>query len=224
MFIISGMGRGGTSIIACMLREHSQIDLMFENSDVCRTPQKKYQEMEIENFCKGIITADKILEGSLFWKERYPERLIKWYHNTKFLFIYRDGRDMIASLNPISSSAVLDTVMKWNDYVNRSQAFIKKHPHICYVLRYTDFILRTEHYLNGICNFLNIPYSDKMFNFTMEVAEYKRKYGNKVDKTRIHLWKAITLRMNTGTYKYTDLLQKAEENMKPNLLKLGYEI
>lgn len=222
MFIITGMGRGGTSLVTCMLRENPKIDMLFENSDVCRTPKEPWQKREIRDSMEGIILADKILCGSLFLHEKYPERLIKWYHDTKFLFIYRDGRDMMAGLQQICSNSVCSMVKNWNDYINISQAFMKKHPYRCYSIKYTDFILRTKHNLISLCNFIDIPYTEKMFDFTMEVEEYRKKYGNKIDTSRIHLWKKLQEKFNQGTYKHIDLLLKAEECMKKNLVNLGF--
>jgi len=224
MFVITGTGRGGTSIVTCMLQAHPKMDMLFENAEPCRTPKEPWQERERKDNEQGIIFGSKILEGSLFLKERYPERLKEWYKDTKFCFIFRSGLDMIAMNKPYIPGNIRENIIKWNRYIDTSLRFIDKNKERCMTLKYTDFIEEPKKHLRRICDFVMIEYDDCVFDFSMEYTPYFKKYGNRVDTSRVYLWEKLmaTPSCKEGT-ELRYLLLKAEIELMENLIRTGYK-
>lgn len=111
--------------------------------------------------------------GKKYWgdKSDYLDRMHDinaLFPNTKFIHIVRDGRDVAQSVLKMDwgPNDIIEAAEWWRDHVRLGRCMGKMLPPDRYMeIRYEDLVLDTESNLRRICEFLGIPYSDKMLEY-----------------------------------------------------------
>lgn len=121
------------------------------------------------------------------------ELLSKLFPFARFLIITRDVRDICLSWRDKWGKDMVWCASKWSNKMsvgwNSSQRIEDERVHF---IRYEDLLLDTESVLLTICNFLSIPFSDKLLEHhrhTPELIDGKRNYGREIIRDNIAKWR-----------------------------------
>lgn len=125
------------------------------------------------------------LDNKFYWGEKTPWYLLEipllriLFPEARFIHIYRDGRDVALSVMPTSwgPNNVYSCAHWWKRHI---QVWIRIKPELgsrSLEICYEKFTQDPETHLRRICQFLNLPYEDKML-------EGYKLYGNNFGKWR----------------------------------------
>ncbi len=94
------------------------------------------------------------------------EKYVKIWPNAKFIYMMRDGRDILASqLNTGSFNPKIEQVAKaWSDRIVRFNRLLEQKKIKGCIVKYEELACNTEEYLNKVCSNLNIPFHENMLN------------------------------------------------------------
>lgn len=123
------------------------------------------------------------------------------FPGARFIHIVRDGRDVALSHEtmPFGSSNTFDCARSWQQRISTNLKMgAMLAPQLYKVVRYEDLILEPESTLEGLCNFIGIPYSKKMLEYGDMVADkipdHRRwlwpDLDKKPQKSKCYGWKA----------------------------------
>jgi len=143
------------------------------------------------------IIGDKSPLNSLYLLKLYNVS----FQNAKFIFLSRDPRDNIRSINKLNSkvfspsNAILAD--QWKQSVKQYFQLKKIAPQQILHIKYEDLIDDSLIELQRTCNFLSIPYRKEMLEYHKEeqnystdfVQRYHKKLFSPPDKTNKFLWK-----------------------------------
>ncbi len=187
-FLVLGAGRGGTSLLAGLLDAHPDIEVGFEKFSVkilmnqqscgfwksqlnCRISKFKaacYEEAKKHSakFWSNKITTEQLipLEG-LSNKKNAKEVFFKAFSQQKIIFILRDGRTSIPSkMN--RNNLDIDTACKNWQHSIKVYEYLKKSNNQCFFIKFEDLLQNPTKSLEGICQFLEVEYTDEMLKGT----------------------------------------------------------
>jgi len=121
------------------------------------------------------------------------ELLSNLFPDARFLIITRDVRDICLSWRDKWGKDMIWCASKWSDRMSVSwNASRRMEGKRVLFIRYEDLLLDTESTLQMICNFLFIPFSEKLLEhhkYTSELIDGKRNYGRKIIKDNIAKWR-----------------------------------
>lgn len=171
------------------------------------------------------------------WKEKL-NRVVEIFPDVKFIHIVRDGRDVACSFKDIAKSnfnskyapslpsEIISIAERWKQNISFIENF-EKHilPQNFYTISYEALIQRTEKCLSGICDFLEISFSDHMLYYKFsnssavfepsEFMEWKQKLINPPDVKNIGKYKSQLTELE---------LKEFESIARKQLLKYNYHI
>ncbi|MCB9335417.1 MAG: sulfotransferase [Flavobacteriales bacterium] len=114
-----------------------------------------------------LLIGDKNPIFSMF----VPE-LREIFPDAKFIHLVRDYRDNIVSNIKTFNFEKLPVLthgwVAYNKFIENEKI---KVPNLFFTLRYEDLVNNPEENILGICNFLQIPYNEKMLNFNIAINE-----------------------------------------------------
>lgn len=145
-------------------------------------------ERVVREFTERLLGPAILRAGAVRWCEKTPrnvlfvDELARIFPNLKFVHIIRDGRDVAASMVdrgfwPIAAGPDCRPLDSFQGSVTwrRAAAYWKTVieiarerasrlcQHDCYIeVRFEDLIDEPERFLRGLCNFLGLPYSQKL--------------------------------------------------------------
>ncbi len=112
------------------------------------------------------------------WGDKTPENtfeldiLIRIFPQAKFVHLLRDGVDVAASF---VSRGLIDDMLTaakhWQTSVLLSRDFMQQYPKQCIEVRYEDLVAAPEQNLQGLCDFLNIPFQPAMIESLQHVQD-----------------------------------------------------
>lgn len=121
----------------------------------------------------GIYSFYAKQQGARRWGDKTPgyvdtmREIREIFPNVRFIHIIRDGRDVGASLLPMSfgpNSAYIGA-LKWRKCVRHGLNFAQQYPDQTHTIRYEDLIDEPEKHLREICAFLGEDYDPAMMNY-----------------------------------------------------------
>ena len=153
---------------------------------------------------------------------RYALGILKDIPNAKFVYLYRDPRDQVASWlrTPLHLHTPFAAVNKWNVEQNeifKLGTFYKVH---FYSLKYEDLVDDPQGSISAVLEFLDLP---------IESACFETKPENK-EAEKHPLWKNINKPVKKNNYgKFKDVLCQADLELietvaKGNMQRLGYSL
>jgi len=194
-FLILGAGRGGTSLLAGLLDAHRRLEVGFEQFaiPILMGQQFRHRRHQMEErttaflrACQeeaarfpGKIWGDKITTEQLHAladpDPQHPEdsvskeQLLDYFFNgpardLKIVFILRDGRTCVRSKVSRTGQDVALACQRWLFSVQVYQ-FLSGRPS-CHCLKFENLLQHPAAELQGICEFLEIPYEASMLQGT----------------------------------------------------------
>ena len=121
----------------------------------------------------AVFSAEVLKEDKQIWGDKTPEyitifdQLALCFPEAKFVFLVRDGRDVVNSLwqRGWQGWSVLQRSQYWRDAVSKMLAFAVANPNRSLCLKYEDLVLETEKSLHRITHFLKVPFDPEMLAF-----------------------------------------------------------
>ncbi len=164
-----------------------------------------------------------------FWIEKTPDHLrfiakiLAQHPNARFIYIYRDGRDVALSLCktgwPWITNDFLDNMLLWNKYIKEETFLTKAYNY--HRIKYEDLISNPDFIINKLCSFLDVEYYEDMLipnGSEKHLAErqslHKQKIFNNIDPTNCEKWK---------TEVNSTITRLATTLFKKSLLSYGYD-
>ena len=155
---------------------HIDIDQLHENFDQLVSNNYNYPQLykayfeALGNSSKIINENSKYIVDKILKNELYCDLMIKWWPNSKIIYICRDPRDVYASykIRDIKNSRTVTKVdalvYTWGNSVKNAirlaNGYMKNN---ILVLRYEDLVENKESIIKSVANFLNIKLNDILF-------------------------------------------------------------
>jgi len=190
---------------------------------------------------KDVIKLINYSSGSLYPKEEitligdknpvytvYANRIIGIYPEARFICIIRDPRDSFVSMRKFEFEATNPFLQasRWKYVIRMFRRMHQKYPGSFLLIRYEDLVSKPAVRFQEMCNFLEIPFTDKVFAFYKKIDEstavlprdvlmkYMKSLRDPVNTKKIGLYKKELDKTVIRTF---DLVAGKE------LEKMGYE-
>jgi len=168
-------------------------------------------ENSFQNICKVIFLNYKSVFASENVKwiadknptyATYASRLMKIFPDAVFLHITRDPRDNIVSIKTFEFEAPIAALLayRWRNSSIKLFKLRKKYPKKFFHIRYEDLATEPSKYTQMMCNYLDIPFREDVFDYykkaderlkgKVEPADLKFHKGllNPINTNRLGLW------------------------------------
>ena len=136
----------------------------------------------------------------------YTERFLKIFPDARFICIVRDYRDNFVSMRKLSDLKLEAPILTLQVYRWRYVAKLflkckKRYPDRFRIIRYEDLVTNKTGVVDGLCQFLGIPFDPSVFEFYRKKEETQKAYDNPlverfhgslmnpVNTGRMDLWK-----------------------------------
>lgn len=153
----------------------------------------------------------------------YAPMLMDRFPGAKFIYLYRDPRDHVASWvkNPLFLKTPYDAIRKWNEEQIKCQEIMANGQNRFFSVKYEDLITNTERVMTDLLLSFDEPVEIACFN--TDIKRNQQVIWNKYWK---NLSKPI-IKNNMGKYqKYLNFksLNMVETISRENMIKLGYRM
>ncbi|BCX89354.1 protein-tyrosine sulfotransferase [Methylomarinovum tepidoasis] len=116
---------------------------------------------------------------------RFIDRILIQHPDARFIYIYRDGRDVALSLCktgwPWITDDFLDNMLLWSKYIEKEKSLKKAQS--CHRIKYENLISDPPSVIKELCAFLDIEYFPSMLipdNSEHHLAERQSKHKQKI--------------------------------------------
>ena len=195
--IVISCGRTGTNVCLSILSGNSNLkaDPVVENKNLFKFIQK-YPNNYLAKADIHYMSNVKKLDD-----------LMKINPNMKMIWTIRDPRDVILSkirrgqpknmggdnlVNTLSSDATPRTAIQSVNNMFEKYTYCKaNYPNRTFLVKMEDMLLDTETTAKQMCEFIDVPFEEKMVDFPQKMEnKYKvKRYGRKIHKNQVGLWK-----------------------------------
>lgn len=190
---------------------------------------KKFQSCKSFIDFMHVVYSEKAgLENKLTYfskdnhNHRYALGLIKDIPEIKFVYLYRDPRDQVASWlrTPIHLHTPYAAIKKWNNEQNEIFRLKKFYNIDFFSIKYEEFVDDTPKVISELLKYLNLKIEEACFN--------TKRDNNEAEKHP--LWKNINKPVQKKNYgKYKNILSEnsielIESVAKNNMKRLGYTL
>ncbi|MCW9014363.1 MAG: sulfotransferase [Gammaproteobacteria bacterium] len=189
------------TMINAFINDKRLSDIGITPSDLDKYSPEKHKITWLLNTALGVkagehnksIIGEKTPAHMMYYKE-----IIKFYPNTKFVVIIRDGRDCIFSnikekwtfSNPIKHAA------EWNLYMNRYNELRRNFPDKVYTVRYEDILDNPEENVRKITEYVGATFDARQIEKDESKSvipdwekNWKAKASEAPDKQNKYKWK-----------------------------------
>lgn len=238
VFLI-GSERSGTTLLRLMLDHHPRIAFCFEFEYAVTQIADDGTYPDIESYRSWLkhdrvfqLAAFNIADGldfeallnSFLIQKRSGEgkeivgatvhyqfhKLRKVWPNARYIYLFRDGRDVAASIARLGWAGNVYAAADW--WLAAEQEWVDMRPGLApqdwIEVRYRDLIANTQSQLRRICEFLGVEYSEKMLNYA-RTSTYRSP-----DSSLIEQWRKMPKRD----------VQLLESKLGNQLLSRGYRL
>ncbi|MBE0470372.1 MAG: sulfotransferase [Methyloprofundus sp.] len=130
----------------------------------------------ITSIISGLFEKNALGEGKSRWGDKTPyyvlhmKTILEMYPDAQFIHLIRDGRDcalsMFARKHDFGVYNTFFAAKYWEIYVELGrQMGSELGSKIYHEIRYEDLLDTPQKTMQGVCEFLNEPYSDNLINF-----------------------------------------------------------
>ncbi|MCF8232712.1 MAG: sulfotransferase [Bacteroidales bacterium] len=107
------------------------------------------------------------------------EYLLKMFPDAKFIHMVRDYRDYLQSMLRAGFVKGITPIIahRWRKSLKLNFKLQRKYPDQFYFVRYEDFVEEPEKYFQKMCDFLEIPYEEQIFDFHNYKEKFLEHYG-----------------------------------------------
>ena len=236
LLLICGCGHTGSSILARILGNHSDVYLVPRETGVFLANRYYLENEYIKSF-----EEDKASQGKRLILEKTPRHI--WhvdyirreFPKTKFILTTRDGRDVITSIY----NRTKDFKGALCRYKDDSILTLRQVDQSDCMLVYYEYLTdNSSKYLQKICRWVGLNFEDEMLNYHNNPIEWNIKNPFRIGKPLAHdilrkeqlnrpLEKPSVHWSDKLPHKYHDELNEffAKDNIGFRIMKdLGYEI
>ncbi len=139
------------------------------------------------------------------------EKIRRVWPNARYIYLYRDGRDVARSVVGMGWAGNVYVAADW--WISAEEEWSRLRSHLSsedwIEVRYEELIGQTEKELRRICEFIGVPYSERMFDYVENSS-----YGLP-DTSLNYQWKARMRRRD---------IQRLEARIGDRLRARGYEL
>jgi hypothetical protein len=215
-FLILGAGRGGTSLLAGLLDQHSGVEVGFELFSIdCLMGQGLQTHGEdsmiaqrvqaFRSACQqealrfpGKLWGNKITTEQLAGLEDHklanptdPVRIVDYFFHqglpdVKIVFILRDGRTCVRSKINRTGQSVELACARWNFSVDVYRFLQTRHSNTI-CLKYEDLLAQPMACLEAVCAFLGLAYEPGMLSGTDNAKMLPDYRQPGLDTSKLHL-------------------------------------
>lgn len=199
----------GTHPEIATFREWLRCDRIFEGSHFTIDENLDYVEL-MNDFLNQKRSRDhkKLIGATVHHKFRFLPTI---WPRAKYIYLYRDGRDVANSVMNMGWAGNLYVAADW--WLNAEQEWEELRsallPNNWIEVRYEDLIASTVPQLERVCEFLRVKYSDKMFDY-ISTSTYSAP-----DSSQSYRWRKEIPIVD---------VQRIEEKIGDRLLLRGYEL
>lgn len=164
VILIGGMAHSGTTLLQRALKYHPEISGPIEETHFLVGTNRISIEESVATFKKKFPESKYILEKTPLhlW---FFENLLRAQPNAKLLYIVRDGKDVVASLNMRSAQfPVKRMANEWASSVDKAIQLSKAFPKNLFILRYDQLVSNFDETLKNILSFLDLSIESYDFN------------------------------------------------------------
>jgi len=125
----------------------------------------------------------------------YLKKILKAFPDAKFIHLTRDYHDNILSILKVDFEAPLVPLIayRWRYSAINILKLKKKCPSQFYTIKYEDFVNDHREHYRKLCEFVGVPYDDKVFEFYKKRDEVYKLYPKKtLDKYHKSLFQPIS--------------------------------
>jgi len=122
--------------------------------------------------------------------------LLRFFPESKFLNVIRDGRAVASSLLKIGwAGDILETAAEWKIFVEVADKLSAKLPENFQTIYYRNILMEPKITIEKICKFLDLPAEEKIItnmiqNFRSYNSSYNiEDYNSGIDQSRMAKWK-----------------------------------
>lgn len=184
-FLVTGPGRGGTSLLAALLDAHSDLRMGMElgaellirkNTRAASPDEAKERLQQFDKACKSFakgkgfwgnkITTEQFGFAENFGEGGYREQfLIPFLKKRKLIFIVRDGRSCIDSKMQRTGADFATALYYWQHAIKLLRTLHPTHQKMLLV-RYENLVKNPTEELKEILAFLDKPFQQEMLDAT----------------------------------------------------------
>jgi hypothetical protein len=184
------------------------------------------------NILNELYSAYARKRGKQVWGDKTPsyttrvDVLNRLFPDSKFIHIFRDGRDVASSI--ISrwwgANDLLSAISYWAQSVTMCRRMLRMLPDNRWIeIRFEDLVARPEEELSRLCEFMEIEFEKQMVEGYSSSA--REKLGDKVDEYHSH---TLTRPQTSQAYKWKQTMSPVDQSIcfevAGNVLSdLGYE-
>ncbi len=189
--LIGGCGRSGTTLLLSVLSAHDKLFCHPKELGIFNAAEIKEEGTlsipKIHRFHQSFL-FNKIPDTATRWCEKSPSNIkhiskieVFTNNNFKFIQIIRDGRDVILSKHPTDPNRYWVDPDRWINDVSVGLAY--ENDSRVHTIRYEDLITDYDKVMLGICDFLEIEFTDELQNWHEHARVIQnRAYFGKVEK------------------------------------------
>lgn len=175
-----------------------------------------YTEHGRQNNREFQIWGEKSPINTVYLQYIYPA-----FDDCKYIFLLRDGRDVVSSMVKNNNRPLTFAIWKWNYSIQQYKWLKKRHPESkIHIIKYEKLVHQPEYTLKKLTDFLGVRYSNKMLDYQdnaeylgVEEKPHHKKIQNTLSDDSIGKWK----------HRLTDRqIKKMYPRLKSNLRQFGY--
>lgn len=259
---IGGSPRSGTTLLQKILIRHENIvggpELVYstdiallydkmeksiDNNSISMFVKKGDLKREFQNLFNNMF-KNHVNERSLYISEKTPKNglymkeLSNLFPLGKMIYIFRDGRDVVASFKKVRLRAkskdeylpdmgLFAAIKTWEKYVLKLNEY-KLNIDQIYLVKYEDLVINSKSELKKLLNWLDLNHSNDIINIDNpafndpkkdakinDIWYTKEMYNQPINKSKVYSWKSDL-----------NLFEKFVCNLYlyENLRDLGYDI
>ena len=192
LFVVIGLQRTGTTLLASMLGRHPEINMLFESVTkdslkligkqwngnkllAYRQIRKNKRSSKLGHLINRIVNLDFKQENRHHLVRPFPTSVMSIEDYKKegavFITIERDKESSVSSMMKRAGQTKKQAEREWESGMKIINQLKNEG---AYSLTFVDLVNNSEKYLKEICNFLAIEYSEKM----LEGPKYNFVYPN----------------------------------------------
>ncbi len=192
LFVVIGLQRTGTTLLASMLGRHPEINMLFESVTkdslkligkqwngnkllAYRQIRKNKRSSKWGHLINRIVNLDFMQENRHHLVRPFPTSVMSIEDYKKegavFITIERDKESSVSSMMKRAGQTKNQAEREWESGMKILNQLKNEG---AYSLTFVDLVNNSEKYLNEICNFLAIEYLEKM----LEGPKYNFVYPN----------------------------------------------
>ncbi len=211
-----------------LMGEYGLRDLMLRPEDVCAFLNG--DKLSARNIFRAILMAYQHRMGTAMIGEKTPshimeaDKLLKWYPQSRMIFVLRDGRDAVASLlnMPWRSHGIARLhAVTWRRYVQIAQQIQRRYPDRFILVKYEDILSQPNTEIRRLDEFCGIKFEPRQIDATIQThvvpqweEPWKLKATHPIDTTRVGHWRTDFTVEEKWALNHT---------MSPYLQQFGYE-